>query len=146
MLLLHNCYHTIDIVLKLALVINISWRSIHKIEIDFICFDSCIKWYENTPVYLAILSEWSLKLFPIFSMVNDMRLSVPCWNWWLTSVKAKVLLCPGHVSNHSDPQLTILLKLEQYQALKLSQMLATKLFLELGNCSKNQALVPLPLV
>lgn len=81
MLLLHNCYHAIDIALKLALVINISWRSVHKIEIDFIYSDSCTKWYENTPVYLAILSERSLKLFPIFSIANDMRLSVPCWDW-----------------------------------------------------------------
>lgn len=37
---------------------------------------------------------------------------MPCWDCGLTLVKANVLLCPGHVSNHGDlPQLTTLREL-----------------------------------
>ena len=45
-------------------------------------------------------------MFPTVTTANNVRLSEPSWDWGLTSVMADVLLCPGCVSNHNDPQLT----------------------------------------
>lgn len=57
-----------------------------------------------------------------------------------------VLLCPGHVSNHNDPQLTTLLELElPRQAPVHSRILGTKAFLEFGMLPP-QVLAPLPSV